>query len=846
MLNAATDVSSQNSAGRPVLFSYDSGSTVLSARTAGFSAHPLESLAIAGSRGAVIKVYDGNGKEYSEIAVKPVVHFLVGGAIGKHTLKVFDVNKKIIDSIDFTVDAQTSIDDHGSYKDLFELLYKGMCVYAPGGVQSIDWNGKQIRFFESWELDNYNCLKGMQYFSPYGNQLTDVMRTMQRKDGMIWSFIASNNTSYYFETAYKKYGFFLRDGNCYFVRQPIENHVEYIYVNTIYKYWKGSGNDQWMKESLASAASALNYVARDSLRWSDKYQLLKRGLTIDSWDFQVDDEYTPKLGTGNPMLVVHGKTKFGIFYGDNTGYLQACNELAEMYRYAGKNIEADQFSRRAKEIGERLNALCWNGKFFTHFVEEDSTVKRNLGVDMSTQFSQSNAYSLNRGLRHDQNVAIIKSYLDLKDHLPVGAPAEWFTIYPPFERGFEPHNAKWQYMNGGVGGHIAGELALGAFENGYEKYGADILKKLLDLGNKYGESKRIWFAYTGSFPEPPTSPKYKTIDLTNYANMDLWDKSRNATLPWMNSSATDGNDFRNMPVGDTVLSNVSFRITDPEKNSRKSAVAISSQKGFPQQVSIPVNDTAASIYLLHTVGATGAVNIFASVSIQYADGTTKTQYLQKEKEMTNWWFPALTNDKVGVAWSGPNLRSAKVGAYWLAIDNPQPRKKISNIIFTASLEDDIYVLLALTLSSQPHYVRPKPESFGGPDDWAAATGMAALIEGLAGVKDKSVAYRSPLVSPRWIAGDVDSVNVTARYAASNGYVSYRWVYDKTRKQIRLTATGSGNDMSFHILLPQGLEVKDISSENIKTPFSISTVEQARYADFSTKMNGVKTIVLNFQ
>ena len=73
------------------------------------------------------------------------------------------------------------------------------CVYMhPDGVQSIDWNGKKVHFFESWGLDNYNCLKGMQYFSPYGNELTDVMRTMQRKDGMIWSFIARNNTSQLF------------------------------------------------------------------------------------------------------------------------------------------------------------------------------------------------------------------------------------------------------------------------------------------------------------------------------------------------------------------------------------------------------------------------------------------------------------------------------------------------------------------------------------------------------------------------------------------------------------------------------------------------------------------------
>jgi hypothetical protein len=201
----------------------------------------------------------------------------------------------------------------------------------------------------------------------------------------------------------------------------------------------------------------------------------------------------------------------------------------------GKECRGCTVRTKSKGNSDRLNAFLLERKIFTHFIDEDPSVKRNLGVDMQSQFSQSNAYSLNRGLRHDQNVSIIKTYLDLREHLPIGAPAEWYSIYPPFERGFEPHNVKWQYMNGGVGGHIAGELALGAFENGYENYGTDILKKLLELGNKYGEGKRIWFAYTGSIPEPPSPIKYRTIDLSAYANMDLWDKSKGASMAWMNS-----------------------------------------------------------------------------------------------------------------------------------------------------------------------------------------------------------------------------------------------------------------------------------------------------------------------
>ena len=37
------------------------------------------------------------------------------------------------------------------------------------------------------------------------------------------------------------------------------------------------------------------------------------------------------------------------------------------------------------------------------------------------------------------------------------------------------HDEKWQYMNGGMAGHAIGEMARGAYENGYENYASDIM-----------------------------------------------------------------------------------------------------------------------------------------------------------------------------------------------------------------------------------------------------------------------------------------------------------------------------------------------------------------------------------
>src|ERR1035438_9484755 len=157
--------------------------------------------------------------------------------------------------------------------------------------------------------------------------------------------------------------------------------------------------------------------------------------TIDSWDFQVDDAYTPDIGLTNTMLIDAKKSKFGVFFGDNVYYAEACDELAEMLNHGGDAAGAAVFAARASAIRQRLDALSWNGRFYTHFIDEDPTVKRDLGVDERSQIAQGNAYALNRGVSRGHAAAIIRTYMDLKDHRPQGSPGEWYAIYPPFGRG---------------------------------------------------------------------------------------------------------------------------------------------------------------------------------------------------------------------------------------------------------------------------------------------------------------------------------------------------------------------------------------------------------------------------
>jgi hypothetical protein len=442
-------------------------------------------------------------------------------------------------------------------------------------------------------------------------------------------------------------------------------------------------------------------------------------------------------------------------------------------------------------------------------------------------------------------VAIIGTYIALRKHLPPGSPGEWYAIFPPFEKGFGAHDAKWQYMNGGVAGHAMGELARGAYENGFEGYGSDIMERMLELGKEYGN--RLRFAYTGSIPVPPPVPDYKSVDISAEANMDLWDKGGAAVFTWMDAGRSSGNDMRGLPTGRQVFHGIEFNVINPEKNQRRAVVAVSTKPGFPRQVEVPVHDTASAVYLLHSSSDNIPSHVAGAVTFVYSDGTEASQYLLKGEEVTNWWFPALRNERAGVAWWGPNPRSTKVGVCWAAIDNPNPRKGIRKLIFHAPLEGGIYAVVGVTLADRLHYVPPKGESFGGPDNWAAATGMAALVEGLAGVRNEGLAYSTAALSPRWTSAATDSVTVTVTLPASNGYVAYQYRHHADKKVLDLVVTGSGNEVHGHVLLPEDASTADsVTVDGVSAAFRILNIERSVYVDFTLSLPNVHAVHISYK
>lgn len=750
---------------------------------------PLDRVGLRGN--GLFRVRDGAHRVYHAGEASGEAEFTVGGALGNHVVE----NEAGDVVATFRVEAATDVrDGSGRFHELLTMLHYTM-ISEFGEVQSCLWNGRIYPYFICWLRDHVHVLKGMKYFNGEIKPAIELYRDSQREDGMIWDNVYRRGPDENYWVVRFTEGDFYRpfpDKTHEFKRIPVENDVEYLFVEGLYFTWKATGDDAWMAEGLDAAKRALEYSITDEYRWSERFGLLKRGYTIDTWDFQADIDCNV---AGDIMRVRPGTTRFGVMFGDNTGYATACRQLAEMLEAAGRADETPTYRDRAETIQRRLDEVSWRGTHYQMHVPEDPNVRRDLGVDETQQVSLSNAYSLNRGIGKDKARAIIGSYQRIKDALPEGSPGEWYTIYPPFERGFGGHSDRWQYMNASVTPIVAGELARGAFVHGEERYGADILNRLVDLGRRFGNSFHC--SYTGCLPSPP-SRRFSKVDIRGLANCDLHGRGGDSVPGFPNSP----NDFRELPSGDGVFADIPFTVLDPVVNGRRSALGISEIEGFASNASISV-DSAKAVYLLHTVSGGGAVA--GNLVFRYRDGSSERRAIQRGRDVVHWWMPDELRQTgrrtMEIGWKGKNDVLPYIALCATGVDNPRPERELESIDFEAAPEGAIWHIAGITLSDTPTWFPTSPISFGIPNGWGAAAVVYALIEGLAGVVDATTAFENPVISPRWEAADETEAEVCVHYPASDGYVAYR--YRKEADRVRIELTGSGQNGVLRVLLPDG-------------------------------------------
>ncbi len=316
-----------------------------------------------------------------------------------------------------------------------------------------------------WLRDHVYQSKGFKYFEPDMTSTLDYFRSTQRADG-----------------SYDDYLYHTIATPVFTDQIGVEADREYLFVEGVWRAWQATGNDDWLRENVSAMERGMEYLWTDPNRWSLEYGLIKRAFTIDTWDFEQGSDQ------GNVRRNIDDQTKWSIMHGDNTGAYHAATVLAAIENYLGRYGEGQKWQSRAQSLKENLNKVAWNGNFYTHQIH--LTPVDPTGVDESTQLSLSNAYALNRGtLSHEQAAALIRTYQQRREQNQGKIFAEWYSIDPSFPTGFGPQG---EYVNGGVMPLVGGELARGAFDEGFETYGADILRRYYAMIEKDGGTY-LWY-----------------------------------------------------------------------------------------------------------------------------------------------------------------------------------------------------------------------------------------------------------------------------------------------------------------------------------------------------------------
>jgi hypothetical protein len=129
------------------------------------------------------------------------------------------------------------------------------------------------------------------------------------------------------------------------------------------------------------------------------------------------------------------------------------------------------------------------------------------------------------------------------------------------------------------------------------------------------------------------------------------------------------------------------------------------------------------------------------------------------------------------------------------------------------------------------YTKDGRNQGGGPSGWGAAAIVAAVVEGLAGVEDRSTLFRDLALSPRWAATTDDDVPVTVRYGPSGAFVGYRLRHDRGAREIRIDLSSTAERVRWRVLVPAGSRPAAVRVDGQEAAFTVDRIGSGAYAAF---------------
>ena len=357
-------------------------------------------------------------------------------------------------------------------------------IYGDRRLVFVD--GRQLMCSPNWIRDHVHQMKAFRHWEYDLCSFYDFIVETQRADGQFFELLKQVDDGHWKlvpDDCYRIYP----DDHQALVRLELEADIEYLMVEGALRIWRVTGDDGWLRRTLPRLEKGIDYITSDPKRWSKELGLVKRMFTIDTWDFVAEPKKPRERAVepDSPMSVMHG---------DNSGVYKAMADLAWINDRLGNPEKAGEWRVRAEALRQAMMKHLWTGSHFMHQLHLNHS-----GVDGKERerLSLSNAYALNRGvLSREDARRVIAEYQ--RRRKTTKCFAEWFSIDPPYVPAFGCHKAG-TYVNGGISPFTAGELALGAFENGYEEYGYDIIVRLRQMVER---DKAVYFLYTPDEAKP--------------------------------------------------------------------------------------------------------------------------------------------------------------------------------------------------------------------------------------------------------------------------------------------------------------------------------------------------------
>lgn len=347
-------------------------------------------------------------------------------------------------------------------------------------------DGRVLVCSKNWIRDHIYEMKAFRHWEYDLTSFIDFLVDTQREDGCFFELIKQYDDYHWRWVNEGSYVIYPEDNET-LVRLDIESDIEYLMVEGALYAYRVSGDDAWLTRVLPALEKGINYLTSDAKRWDPERGLVKRGYTIDTWDFtnHTDAQHNRRIDPDTPMSIMHG---------DNSGAWRAMLQLAWMNRRLGRMKEAYDWEKRADALKANIFRYLWNGRYFIHELPLNCPP---YDAHENERLSLSNTYDINRGLTdQSQSRSIIEEYITRRD--TTSAFAEWFSIDPPYDIPICGH-APGRYVNGAISPFTAGELAKAAFNNGYEAYGWDIISRMCSMMERDGN---IYFLYSPQDSSP--------------------------------------------------------------------------------------------------------------------------------------------------------------------------------------------------------------------------------------------------------------------------------------------------------------------------------------------------------